>query len=186
MNEKQILRQNIRNITLSLALSYKIKAGDTIGEKVVASSEFSEAEKIFVYLSSTTEPETRYIIKKALETGKKVYVPLCVSKGIMKMADITTETVFTKGYMGISEPVGYRDFYESEIDLAIIPCLCASYDGKRLGHGAGFYDRFLENRKCVKICLCFDRLINDNIPVDNYDVRMDKVITEERTSDCYA
>lgn len=184
MSEKAILRQDIKKRAASLSLAYKIKAGEKIGEKVVLSSAFIEAESIFVYISSPDEPETRYIIKKAFEADKRVYAPLCLSKGVMKMVNITDKTVLAKGYMGISEPVGSSDFYEGEIHLAVIPCLCASPDGKRLGHGAGFYDRFLENRQCKKICLCFEKLITHNIPLDEYDVRMDKVITEERISDC--
>ncbi len=178
MNEKSVLRKQIKDIIRTLPLSYKIKAGEVISEKVISSPEFINAQSIFIYLSTPDEPETRHIIKKALETGKRVYVPLCISKGVMKKVRITKNTLFVKGYMGIKEPAETADDSEEEVSLAIIPCLSASPDGNRLGHGGGFYDRFLENSTCIKFCLCFERLLSDTIPTEKYDIKMDNVISE--------
>ena len=178
MNEKSVLRKQIRESTKKLPLSYRIKAGEIIGEKLVSSPEFIRARSIFIYLSTPFEPETRYIIKKALEEGKKVYVPVCISKGIMKAAEIQKNTLFVKGYMGISEPSEQAEYYENSFDLAVIPCLTASADGKRLGHGGGFYDIFLQKHKCPAICLCFGRLLTDDIPMEPHDKKADKVLTD--------
>lgn len=180
MNEKELLRKEIKEKIKNLPLSYKIKAGKIISDAVISSPEFTDAESIFIYLSTPDEPETRYIIKKALEAGKKVYVPLCVSRGIMKLVRITEKTLFKKGYMGISEPAETPGETAEDVSLAIIPCLSASEDGSRLGHGAGFYDRFLKNSNAVKFCLCFDKLLSDTIPTEASDVMMEKIITENK------
>ena len=60
-----------------------------------------------------------------------------------------------------------------------VPCISAGKDLRRIGHGAGYYDRFLPKTEAVKICLCFAKLLAENIPTDAYDVPMDMVITEE-------
>ena len=92
---------------------------------------------------------------------------------------ITPDSAFESGYMGISEPKKYDlSLSVTEIDLSVIPCLTANGKGERLGHGAGFYDRFLSGVKTEKMCLCFGKILSDDIPTDGYDIKMDYVVTE--------
>ena len=48
-----------------------------------------------------------------------------------------------------------------------------------MGHGVGYYDRFLVDRRCKKVCLCYESLLSDQIPMDAHDIPMDAVVTEE-------
>ena len=68
---------------------------------------------------------------------------------------------------------------EEDYDLVIVPCLCAGKNGERLGHGAGYYDRFLQGSRWLKICLCLEENIREDIPMGQHDLYMDLVITEE-------
>lgn len=176
MNEKKLLRKEIRDKIRRLPLSYKIREGERMGRLLISTPEFIEAQSIFVYMSSPDEPETRLIIKEAFDTGKRVYVPLCVSRGEMKLVRIFRDTVFVKGFMGIREPADISETAE-DTDLAVIPCLSADKTGRRLGHGAGFYDRFLARSKAKKFCLCFPAVISADIPTESHDIRMDRIIT---------
>ena len=65
-----------------------------------------------------------------------------------------------------------------DIDFAVIPCVAAAFDGRRLGHGAGFYDRYLEKTKCPAAVLCFSPLVTEDIPTESFDVKADMVITD--------
>ena len=67
------------------------------------------------------------------------------------------------------------------IELAVVPCVCATPDGRRLGHGAGYYDRFLRAHPMPCLCLCFHALLLDDLPTGPTDFPMDAVITEEGT-----
>lgn len=175
MIQKTELRKEIREKIKKLPLSYKLKESERMSRLLIDTPEFIQAESIFIYMSSPDEPETRYIIKKALETGKQIYVPLCISKSEMRFVKADKNTVFIKGYMGIREPLDCKETAE-DADLAIIPCLSADINGNRLGHGAGFYDRFLENSRAKKFCLCFPALISETIPTEKHDIIMDKII----------
>ena len=64
-------------------------------------------------------------------------------------------------------------------DLSLIPCVMADQRGGRLGHGAGYYDRFLEKSRGKKLCLCFSWLLYDKIPMEKTDIHMDALLTEE-------
>jgi 5-formyltetrahydrofolate cyclo-ligase len=57
--------------------------------------------------------------------------------------------------------------------------------GHRLGYGAGYYDRFLSaNPHLLKIGLAFSCLEAAEIPVDENDVSMDLIITEQGIIRC--
>ncbi len=65
-----------------------------------------------------------------------------------------------------------------EPDWYLVPGVSFSLEGKRLGRGKGFYDRFLETRKGTKIGLAWTGQMKENIPVESHDCHMDFIVTE--------
>lgn len=63
--------------------------------------------------------------------------------------------------------------------ILLIPGLGFSLDGKRLGRGKGFYDRYLEKFTGVKIGLCFECQLSEVVPVDIHDQKMNFIVTEK-------
>ena len=178
MTKKQ-LRAQIRSRLSGLSDEYKRKSSAEIERLLLLSDEYKNARSIFIYTSTPNEPCTDGIIGNALCSGKTVYVPRCLERGVMVPVRIDRDTQYEEGYMGIKEPVEYdKDLSLSQVDLSIIPCMSAAPDGRRLGHGAGFYDIFLSKTKTFRLCLCFNELVSYEIPTDEYDVKMDCVITE--------
>ncbi len=68
------------------------------------------------------------------------------------------------------------------VDLVVVPGLAFDTDGRRLGRGGGFYDRFLGQIGFVGRCigLCFDCQIVDTVPSAGHDVAMNHVATDRR------
>ena len=64
-------------------------------------------------------------------------------------------------------------------DLLIIPGLAFGKNGERLGRGKGYYDRYLEHFKGLKIGICFEDQILDKLPMDKFDQRMNIIITDK-------
>ena len=182
---KKELRGIIKEKRTLLTAEYIKDSDKAIQRLVCESRSFISAESIFVYVSADKEPSTELIIEKALAQGKKVFVPRCISRGKMVAVEISESTVFESGFMGIREPVDYdENFILKSVDLSVIPCVSLSLSGKRLGHGAGFYDIFLENTVTEKMCLCYYELLSDDIPVDENDIAMDKAVTERGIFSC--
>lgn len=67
------------------------------------------------------------------------------------------------------------------LDLIILPALCVDKYKNRLGYGAGFYDRFLENisHKTKTLVAIEDEFVFDNIPTEDFDKKVDFIITEK-------
>lgn len=173
--DKKELRQLVKSTEMNS--EYVKNSSDIIQQKVIASEQFQKSKSVFVYVSLPNEPATDLIINTALEQGKNVCVPKCISKGKMIAVRINSMSDLKAGAFGIREPVS-DTAAEKDFDLCIIPCVAASPDGRRLGHGAGFYDRFLENLNTYKMCLCFGKNIFEDIPVDGHDILTDMIVTE--------
>lgn len=176
---KSQLRGVCRKIRAELPEEYFMEAGEMIVSHLLESPVYINARSVFCYVSVPSEPPTMGIIQDALSKGKQVWVPRCVSEGIMEAVRIDSVEILQPGKYGILEPsCGQVAPSEMLFDLAIVPCVSASLSGKRLGHGAGYYDRFLGEHKCVSICLCYSRLIREDIPVESTDILMDYVVTD--------
>lgn len=84
------------------------------------------------------------------------------------------------GKYGILEPGAHASVIQpEEINLAIVPCMSCSHDGRRLGYGGGYYDRYLGRTQAVKAVICRERIMRADIPVEPHDQMMDMVISEK-------
>lgn len=182
LEHKRWLRSEAKKIAGSLDPGYMDAASGTIVDEVLASSAYRMAGTVFCYMSFGTEVRTDRLIRTALADGKRVCIPLCRGKGIMDARHYTGGDDLTAGAYGISEPRADSETVpRDEIDLAIIPCVTCDRSLRRLGHGAGYYDRYLEGGRLTKAALCFERLLADEIPTDAFDISMDAVVTEKET-----
>ena len=63
----------------------------------------------------------------------------------------------------------------------LVPGVAFTKDGKRLGHGKGFYDIYIERMKKAGLnpylCgICLPCQLVEDIPTDEHDILMDKVV----------
>ena len=178
---KQALRAVCREAARRMTPEARAAASADIRNRVLSLTEYQQAKTIFVFVSLPAEPDTLPLLQNALGAGKRVCVPRCGEKPRMDAAPIAGLADLKPGYLGIGEPdKNVPPVAPEDIDLALIPCVAAGPGGSRLGHGAGYYDAFLAGRAMTKICLCFDGLLREDIPMDENDVRMDAVVTESR------
>ena len=176
---KRWLRREIRGKSDALTAAYREEASRRIAEQVLAAECFRRARVIMAYASLPNEPDTRGMIREAIREGKTVLLPRCVSPEEMVALPFDGWEDLEPGYLGVMEPRFPAEGLEiPEPELILVPCMAASRDGRRLGHGAGYYDRFLEKRKAETLCLCFRELIRDDIPAGPLDRRVDRVITD--------
>lgn len=177
--QKQALRKQIRNQMKQIPDAYFHLAGQAMCRRVLESQDYRQAKTIFCFVSHGKEPNTYPLLGQALADGKKLCIPLCKAPGEMDAKVIRSLTELQPGAYGIPEPPGNAEtILPSEIDLAVIPCLTAAKNGKRLGKGGGYYDRFLAEYTGKAVLLCPERLLLCDIPTEPHDVQLPKVITE--------
>lgn len=180
MKKKQYIRQQIKQKTEKLSTRYLRDSEEEIQKQILMLPEFKRAETVFCYISVGKEVSTELILTECFRQGKRVGVPLCTAPGIMEVRQITCMDQLEHGIYGLMEPKRNTPIVEKrEIDLGIIPCISADFCGKRLGYGAGYYDRYLSDTEFLKVVLCRKELLWEEIPTDSYDVPMDLVVTEK-------
>ena len=180
MNKNE-LRDEMKEERRSLSLEFIKDASHSIADALLNLPCIKNATHIMVYLSAFKEPDTFRLIEKLLNCKKEICVPVSNTDTFtITPSRIKSLDSLKKGAYGIYEPKETISVPIDAIDVALIPGIAFSKTGDRLGFGKGYYDRFLEKFKGVKIGIGYDFQICDTIPVSEHDIKMDMIITEKR------
>ena len=180
MKSKNCLRQAYRERGKALTPAYRRSADRAICAAVLDSAQWQRAASVFAFVGMWAEPDTRPLLEATLRAGKRLYLPRCFPDGMMQAVRVQSLDALRPGAYGIPEPPADAETAQpGELALALVPCVTATRDGARLGHGAGYYDRFLPLHRCETMCLCYAAMLADTLPTGEYDVRMDHVVTED-------
>lgn len=163
---------------------------DEVSRKIVARvmqlPEYESAKTVMFYVDVRAEVRTRNDLESALESGKQVVVPYCVD-GNLQLFHLQSMDELETGMYRILEPKAeLRDVPEkavdvADLDLIMVPGVAFDRNGGRTGHGKGYYDKLLQHARpdTPLIALAFECQMFDEIPVDEHDIYMDKVVTED-------
>ena len=172
---------------------YRSAASAAIALNVLTLKEVKEAGTMLAYFSVGKEPGTLALISRLLEEGKRVCLPLCTdldeeghrtgTVDAMEARVIKSFDDLTAGAYGIPEPKEDTDMVPpDEVDLIILPCLSCDRQCSRIGHGAGYYDKYLSTVRedCFKLAMCFEEVLLEDIPTEPHDRPVDAVVTEKQ------
>lgn len=181
--KKASLRKTVLEKRRSIPKDQKDLWDEKICELLFSSFDFSSS-CVLCYNSLPREVDTRRISKTLLEKGVKLYYPKTSDDSRMDFFEYNESTKLNRGFLGVSEPDGETGMFSGGSAICIVPGLCFSKSGGRLGYGAGFYDRFLEGKDLTKIALSYECFIIDDVPCSQFDARMDYIITQNGVIDC--
>ncbi|NLD10387.1 MAG: 5-formyltetrahydrofolate cyclo-ligase [Clostridiales bacterium] len=180
---KKELRKKIRVIDRSLTPDYCREASRIICQKITRLEEYKKASMVFCFVGVGAEPDTTAIIEDALHRGKRVCLPLCIDDTTMQAMEITDidKDLVPGAYYDIPEPrQGLPVVDVCDIDFALIPCVTCDHKGNRLGHGKGYYDRYLADTGFRKAMICYEKrtVAEGEIPVEEFDKTIETVVTD--------
>lgn len=73
-----------------------------------------------------------------------------------------------------------KDPYENEeTDVIVVPGRKFDRQLNRQGRGRGYYDRFLAKSSAIKVGICFESQLMNNLDPKKHDIPMDMIITEK-------
>lgn len=179
MPVKAQLRKELKAKRKSIA--DKSERDRKISDNLLSFELYKKAETVLFFAALDDEINIDACIKTAIESGKRVALPVCTDKnGNMKFFYINSLSDIKTGFFGVREPdVDFcdeiKDFSSS---ICIVPAIAYDKKGFRLGYGKGYYDRFLKNYTSHSIGLCYNELIKDELPIGEYDIPVDYIICE--------
>jgi 5-formyltetrahydrofolate cyclo-ligase len=140
------------------------------------------AKKIMIYYSVRKEVKTEAIINFLLKKDKMVALPVCLPERELKAALIKDLSRLQPAAFGLMEPGPDAAILNpDQIDLIIAPGVAFDEKGRRLGHGAGYYDRFLsKTANSFILGLAYDFQVVAEVPLENHDIRMNGILTPSR------
>ncbi len=156
---------------------------EAVTEAIMAHPWFQEADSVMAYSAIPPEINIAPILEAVLSRGKTLLLPRCEAEGVMTARKITDLSQLIPGAYGIPEPKSETEvFPQGEIDLILVPGLAFDGRGHRLGRGKGYYDRFLRGKRGKTMGIC--RCLVPEVPVEDHDIIMDAVITEDKIILC--
>lgn len=144
-------------------------------------------QNVACYAAWGTEPGTDNLRKKLIGLGKRVYLPVITSDTQMLWG--LDQPPYSENRFGIPEPE-ISDFELGSATAIILPALCADLSGVRLGRGAGYFDRALEDIPAhqlggpIRIALLFDDEVLPSVPSDIHDQLIDLIVTPTKVIHC--
>ena len=185
--DKSQLRKEISQKRKMLNTNYVLSASGTIIKTLQALSDIKTANIIMSYMPYGKEVDIKPLNQWILDQGKVLCLPRVISTTEMEArAADTLKHGFYKGTFGILEPPIENQLIDNtEIDIVLVPGLAFDKAGNRMGHGGGYYDRFLSScsNKTLFVGVVYSFQVFDSIPSDLYDVKIHKIVTEEYTID---
>jgi 5-formyltetrahydrofolate cyclo-ligase len=163
----------------------KDELSQAIVERFVALPEYQRAKTVMFYVDVRSEVRTRHYFATALTHGKRIVVPYCVD-GELELFHLENMDELSVGMYKILEPredlraVAAKRIAVEELDLIMVPGVAFDRRGGRTGHGKGYYDKLLEHCRADTplVALAFECQMFPEIPMQEHDIFMDKVVTE--------
>ena len=135
------------------------------------------ARTVLGFLTLAAEVDLRPLLAEAIGRGVMVAVPVSDADGSMRpcrLASLEAADLETDA-MGIAVPRRREPVATDSIDVVIVPGLAFDPQGRRLGRGGGFYDRFLPSvpRKAATVGVCFGLKRVEAVPAGPSDARVE-------------
>lgn len=177
--DKAELRRRVLCAIAELSQDYIERSDAAILEKLLRHPAYASAKAVFAYASVGREVSTAALLDRALSDGKLLALPVILPGGQMEFRRVLSSGELRPGRFGIPEPPECREtVVPRRGDIVIVPALCCDSRGNRLGHGAGYYDRFLSECSAASVCLCRRLLMQDAVPAQKHDVKVSFVLTD--------
>ena len=180
--EKSRLREYLKQKRAELPQRLRPELDRAIRARLLEQA--APAATVFCYVSTDAETDTRNIIDRLRQSGKTVLVPKILNRKQMIAVRFDGWDSLRAGQLGILTPDSDEE-WPGEADLCITPGLGFTPDGRRIGYGRGYYDKwFAAHPHSARVALCYECQLVDDMPTTATDVRVEKIITEKRIINC--
>ena len=160
-----------------------------ICKQVLSSAEYKDAETIFAYYPLGNEVDCLPVLKDALNTGKRVFLPRTGQDCQMDFYEIHSLDDVEEGNFHVMEPkASCKQFVpdrktekNGQNILVLVPGVVFDYQGNRYGYGKGYYDHYFARFPWLKrMALAYTEQMSMNLlECLETDEKMHIIVTEK-------
>jgi len=179
--DKRRVRNAMRVERDSVPTDVREERAERVIRRFLDLPEVREARTIMLFWSFGSEVPTGSLIERLHTRGVVVALPRIEGAALVPVpfapGDPTTTTTF-----GAEEPVAGARLDPSTIDVVGVPGVAFDREGRRIGYGGGYYDRFLRGLPAFTVGLVFGlQVVDQDLPAGRFDLPVDAIVTEDET-----
>jgi len=179
---KEKVRKLLVRKRLELEAALVQQWSEWVQKHFLGSQCYSAARCIGYYAAFDNEVDTRLAFERSLADGKITAFPKIIGPGEMVYLEERHFEKMKPNQWGILEPVnGCAQLEVEELDLVVVPGVAFDKTGRRIGFGAGFYDRLLSriDPKTMAVGFAYSFQVLDHLPGAEHDRKVTRIVTEQ-------
>jgi len=178
---KRRVRNAVRGARDAVPVDVREKWAERVVRRFLELPEVVRARTVMLFWSFGSEVPTASLIERLHARGVVVALPRIEAGALVPIAfapgDPTSTTTF-----GAEEPVADARLDPSTIDVVAVPGVAFDREGRRIGYGGGYYDRFLRGLPAFTVGLVFGlQVVEQDLPAGRFDLPVDAIVTEDET-----
>lgn len=198
---KRRLRKEVLGYRDAIPEELRLTKSRKITEKLESLEAYRTAELVLLYASYRSEADTSFLMERALQQEKKVYLPKVQGED-MEFYRIMGKKDLIPGYRGIPEPEKGELLVPDELTghraLMVMPGAVFDRERHRIGYGRGYYDRYLTRlsvesvritepvktafteteESFTTVAVCFAEQLMEKIPCEDHDILPQLLVTD--------
>ncbi|RCV57100.1 5-formyltetrahydrofolate cyclo-ligase [Marinitenerispora sediminis] len=175
------MRRRILAARQEMPAERREEAGSAIRDALLGLPELTMGGTVAAYYSVGTEPDTRRLVFALWKHGVYVLLPVLLPDGDLDWAAYEGPDSLAPAGRGLLEPTGPRYGPDAVRRAAAVVCPALAVDGsgRRLGRGAGCYDRVLARvgPHTLTIAVIYDTEAVPDLPAEPHDQPVRGVVT---------
>jgi 5-formyltetrahydrofolate cyclo-ligase len=186
--KKAQIRRDVIALRDALDPAERAAASAAIRARLAALPQVSGARTVLAFAAFGSEVDLDPLLDNLIARGVGVFLPFVVGfsppeLGIARVKDLRADLV--PGRFGIREPdpARRREARSDRLDVVIAPGVAFDAAGRRIGYGAGFYDRLIAGLRpgTPVIAAAFACQVLPRVPATTHDMNVDAIVTERAT-----
>ncbi|MBV2361990.1 5-formyltetrahydrofolate cyclo-ligase [Streptomonospora nanhaiensis] len=178
------MRRRILAARRAMPEAERAAAGPALRDALAEVPLLTTGGTVALYYSVGTEPDTRKLLAALWKHGTYVLLPVLLPGGELDWAAYEGPDSLAPAGRGLVEPLGRRYGTDALRRAAAVLCPALAVDGagRRLGRGAGCYDRALAHvgPHTLTLAVIYDTELVAEVPAEPHDRAVDGVVTPGR------
>lgn len=172
------LRQKTLERIRQMSISQREQESEALVQKLRQHPDIANARWVAAFYPTSLEPNIRPWLVELADSGR-LLLPRVLSDCRMEFVVVHhLDTDLEVGAFHIQEPRKTLPCAAVEPQVYLVPGIVFGPQGQRLGHGAGYYDRFLaQHPLALRIGIAFSvQCVPEGIPQKSHDIPMNQIL----------